>query len=125
MSFLSRFNPRTKLALLSFVLLSASALPFGSAVAQDSDSKSDSKSIESFTEGMQKLDGFFTLYWDDAKGTLWMEIDRLDEEILHMGGLAAGLGSNDIGLDRGQLGGSRIVAFSRVGPKILMTQPYR
>ena len=80
-------------------------------------------SIEDKTAEMQKLDGFFPLYWDDFKGKLWLEINRFDEEILHMGGLAAGLGSNDIGLDRGQGGGSRIVVFERVGPKVLMIQP--
>jgi hypothetical protein len=37
--------------------------------------------------------------------------------------LPAGLGSNEIGLDRGQIGGSKIVSFQRVGKKILMTQP--
>jgi len=63
------------------------------------------------------------MYWEESTGKLWLEISRFDEEILHMGGLAAGLGSNDIGLDRGQGGGSRIVVFERVGPKVLMIQP--
>lgn len=80
-------------------------------------------SIEEKTAGMQKIDGFFPLYWDDDAGQLWMEISRFDIEVLHLNGLAAGLGSNDIGLDRGQLSGSRIVEFERVGRKILMVQP--
>jgi len=79
--------------------------------------------IEDKTVDMEKIDGFFPLYWDAATGKLWMEISRFDTEVLHIGGLAAGLGSNDIGLDRGQLGGSRIVRFDRVGPKVLMVQP--
>src|SRR5690606_32267667 len=37
--------------------------------------------------------------------------------------LSAGLGSNDIGLDRAQLGGRAIVSFQRVGPRVLMVQP--
>jgi hypothetical protein len=80
-------------------------------------------SIDEKTAGMEKIDGFFPLYWDADTGKLWMEISRFDTEVLHIGGLAAGLGSNDIGLDRGQLGGSRIVRFHRVGPKVLMVQP--
>ena len=40
-----------------------------------------------------------------------------------MNGLSAGLGSNDIGLDRAQLGGQRLVRFQRVGTKMLMVQP--
>ncbi len=73
--------------------------------------------------GLQRLDGFFPLYWDEASGTLYMEIARFNQEFLHITGLSAGLGSNDIGLDRAQLGGTRVVKFERIGPKILMTQP--
>ncbi|MCY3845899.1 MAG: zinc-dependent metalloprotease [Acidobacteria bacterium] len=79
--------------------------------------------IEAHTEGLERLDGLFPLYWDDDTGTLWLEIGRLGEEVLHVNTLAAGVGSNDIGLDRGQIGGARIVRFDRVGRKILMVQP--
>jgi hypothetical protein len=79
--------------------------------------------IEEKTSRMQKLDGFFPMYWDEAAGTLWLEIPKLDAEVLYITGLPAGIGSNDIGLDRGQLGATRIVRFQRVGPKVLMIQP--
>ncbi|HUF29357.1 MAG TPA: zinc-dependent metalloprotease [Gemmatimonadaceae bacterium] len=75
------------------------------------------------TAGWQSIDGFFPLHWDAAGGRLWMEIPRLDTEVLYITGLAAGLGSNDIGLDRGQLHDSRIVYFERTGPKVMMVQP--
>src|SRR6266480_412486 len=80
------------------------------------------QTIDERTAGLQKLDGFFPLYWDERAGTLWLEIPRLDADVLYATGLSAGLGSNDIGLDRGQEGGGRIVAFQRVGPRILMVQ---
>jgi hypothetical protein len=80
-------------------------------------------SIEEKTRGMHRLDGFFPLYWDQAAGKLWLEIPRFGAEVLYITGIAAGLGSNDIGIDRGQLAGSRIVVFERVGPKVLMVQP--
>ena len=57
--------------------------------------------IESHTAGFERLDGFFPLYWDDDAGTLWLEIGRLGVEVLYVNALAAGVGSNDIGLDRG------------------------
>ena len=79
--------------------------------------------IESKTAGMRKLEGFIPLYWDESEGRLYLEIGRFGVELLHSNGFAAGLGSNDIGLDRGALAGSRIVAFERVGPKVLMVQP--
>jgi hypothetical protein len=80
-------------------------------------------SIDERTAGMKKIDGFFPLYWDEGAGRLWLEIPRLDTEVLYSTGLATGLGSNDIGLDRGILTGSRIVKFERAGPKVLMVQP--
>src|SRR6516164_5567035 len=72
---------------------------------------------------MQRLDGYFPLYWDERTGSLFLEIPRFDTEFLYTTGLAAGLGSNDIGLDRGQEGNGRIVVFDRVGPKVLLVQP--
>jgi hypothetical protein len=79
-------------------------------------------SIEERVAGMQKLDGYFPLYWDDRTGTLYLEIARFDSPFLYTTGLAAGLGSNDIGLDRGQGSGGKIVSFERVGPRVLMVQ---
>jgi hypothetical protein len=80
------------------------------------------QTIEDQTAGMQKLDGYFPLYWDDRTGSLYLEIPRFDSEFLYSTGLAAGLGSNDIGLDRGQGGQGRVVTFQRVGPKIFLMQ---
>ncbi|MGD8726369.1 MAG: zinc-dependent metalloprotease [Gemmatimonadales bacterium] len=87
------------------------------------ESQSALPTIEEQTAGMERIAGFFPLYWDADAGQLWMEIDRLDTEVLNITGMGAGLGSNDIGIDRGQLAGSRIVAFERVGRKLLMVQP--
>ncbi len=67
--------------------------------------------------GMQKLDGYFPIYWEERTGSLFLEIPRFNAEFLYATGLAAGLGSNDIGLDRGQEGGGRLVLFQRVGQK--------
>jgi hypothetical protein len=81
------------------------------------------QTIEERTGGLKKIDGFYPLYLDEAGGKLWLEIPKLDVEVLYSTGLATGLGSNDIGLDRGILTGSRIIKFERAGPKILMVQP--
>src|SRR6476659_10414639 len=76
------------------------------------------QSIEDRTSGMRKLDGYFPLYWDERGGQMWLEIARFDTPFLYTTGLSAGLGSNDIGLDRGSEGGGRLVLFQRVGQKI-------
>jgi hypothetical protein len=79
--------------------------------------------IEAKTAGMEKLDGFVPLFWDGGEGRLYLEIARFGVEILHSNGLASGLGSNDIGLDRGALAGERIVHFERAGSRVLLVQP--
>jgi len=79
--------------------------------------------IEERVNGMQKLDGYFPLYWDERTGGIFLEIPRFNQDFLFAIGLAAGLGSNDIGLDRGREGGGRLVAFHRVGPKVFLVQP--
>ena len=81
------------------------------------------QTIDARTAGLQKIDGYLPLYWDDKAGTLWMEINKFDSELLYSTGLTAGLGSNDIGLDRGQSGQGRVVKFQRIGPRVMMVQP--
>jgi hypothetical protein len=80
-------------------------------------------SIDERTSGMRKMDGFFPLYWDERTGSMFLEIPRFDSEFLFSTGLSAGLGSNDIGLDRGRGGQGRVVVFQRVGPRVMLVQP--
>src|SRR5918997_6422940 len=79
-------------------------------------------SIDDRTNGMKKIDGYFPLYWDERTGSMFLEIPRLDFDFLFSTGLSAGLGSNDIGLDRGRGGAGRIVQFQRVGPRVMLVQ---
>jgi Met-zincin/Domain of unknown function (DUF5117) len=76
------------------------------------------------TAGAKKFPGYFNLYWDAKQGKLWLEIDseKWNTEFLYQSGLPAGIGSNDIGLDRGQLGKTAIVRFERSGPKVLLIE---
>ena len=80
-------------------------------------------SIEEKTSAMKKYEGFFNFYWDDATGKIWLDINKLDSGFLYVTTLPAGLGSNDVGLDKGLLTSNRLVKFNRVGRKILMIQP--
>ena len=84
---------------------------------------SQDNSIKSFTQNFDKKEGFLNYYWDDTKGKVYLEIENLNEEMIYVNYLSAGVGSNDIGLDRGQIGGTRIIKFIKIGPKILMVQP--
>ncbi len=93
------------------------------AVAVSAQEQAADKTISARTARMQKLDGFVPLYWDAATGKLFLEISRFNTEILYQVSLSTGVGSNPIGLDRGQLGDTRIIFFERIGPKILMIEP--
>ena len=98
--------------------LVAFALTAASVAAQDAP-----PSIAEKTSGMEHLEGFFDLYWDEGSGKLYWEIDKLDVEFLYQVSLASGLGSNPVGLDRGQLGGTHILEAKRVGPRVLLMEP--
>lgn len=71
----------------------------------------------------QKFEGFFDYYYDDAQGKVYLEVDKLDTEFLYVYSLSSGIGSNDIGLDRGQLGNEQVVYFKKAGEKLLLVQP--
>src|SRR4026208_946126 len=73
--------------------------------------------------GMEKFPGFFPFYWDAKGGKIGLEIDKWNTEFLYVESLPAGIGSNDIGLDRGQLRDSYIVRFDRSGPRVLLVAP--
>ncbi|MEO7724947.1 MAG: hypothetical protein ABIU29_09750 [Chthoniobacterales bacterium] len=90
----------------------------------------DKKPLPGITEKtrrMQAMPRFFNLYWDARAGKVWLEIAKFDSEFLYVASLAAGVGSNDIGLDRRQFGDlekdsnpGHLVVFERVGPKVLL-----
>jgi hypothetical protein len=109
---------------LGVLLLSGVAQPSAQQPAGGGESRAagPTPSIEDRVGGLRKIDGYFPLYWDDHAGALLLEIPRFDTEFLFSTGLSAGLGSNDIGLDRGQGGQGRVVAFQRIGPRVLLVQ---
>ena len=79
-----------------------------------------------FLEGKKDLEshkGFFNFHYSEADGEIYLEVDKLDTEFLYAHFLATGLGSNDIGLDRGQIGDGVVVKFIKSGNKILLLQP--
>ena len=78
---------------------------------------------QSITKDLKQYSGFFNFYYDTKSDKVYLEIDNLDKEFLYISSLATGVGSNDIGLDRGQLGTQRVVRFSKYGDKILLIQP--
>ncbi|GAB5410630.1 MAG: zinc-dependent metalloprotease [Balneolaceae bacterium] len=80
-------------------------------------------SIKEKTEGLELTEGYFDYYYDEADDQLWLKVDNLNEQFLYANYLAAGVGSNDIGLDRSQQGGQRVVYFEKRGSKLMLVQP--
>lgn len=79
-----------------------------------------------FTEkskAFQKHEGFYDFYYDAASDKIYLEIDALEKPFLYVYSLSSGIGSNDIGLDRGQLGNEQVVYFKKAGNKLLLVQP--
>ncbi len=72
--------------------------------------------------GMQRMDGFYDLYWDESSGGVYMTVEAIDEPFIYQVSLPRGVGSNDIGLDRGQLGSTKVVRFVRSGPQLLLVE---
>ncbi|MGB5943498.1 MAG: zinc-dependent metalloprotease [Leeuwenhoekiella sp.] len=72
---------------------------------------------------IERVKGFFDYGHDGKEDKLYLEVDSLDKEFLYVHSLKSGLGSNDIGLDRGQLGGTSIVKFIKAGNKLLLMEP--
>ena len=81
------------------------------------------KTISSVVEKLQKIDGFIPLYVDADGGKIYLEITRWNQEFLYLVSLPTGVGSNPLGLDRGQLGTTKLVTFERAGNKVLLVQP--
>ena len=94
--------------LLAFALLS-----FNMISAQFSDKKKD----------FVKYEGLFDFYYDESQDKIYLEVNDLNKEFLYVYSLSSGIGSNDIGLDRGQLGNEQVVFFKKAGNKLLLVQP--
>lgn len=71
----------------------------------------------------KKYTGYFSFYYDDKTDKVYLKVKDLEKEFLYVNSLSSGVGSNDIGLDRGQLGKTRVVYFKRAGNKLLLIQP--
>jgi len=98
------------------------ALVLGGVAVLALGSNSRAAELTQKVHAMEAMPGFFPLYWEAGSGKLWLEISRFDSDFLYVDSLPAGLGSNDVGLDRGQLGRERVVRFQRIGPRVLLVE---
>ena len=72
---------------------------------------------------LKNYNGYFNFSYSESDDKITLEVKNLDEEFLYVSSLSNGIGSNDIGLDRGQLGGEHVVKFVKAGNKLLLIEP--
>lgn len=84
--------------------------------------KNQPSAIKSFTKGMTHKKGYFDFYYEANSGKLYLRVDKLAQPFIFQSSLPRGIGSNDIGLDRGQLGDTRLVQFEQFGNKLMLKQ---
>ncbi len=74
-------------------------------------------------KSMKAYTGYFNFYYDESNDKIYLEVNKLNEEFLYAYSLAQGVGNNDLGLDRGQLGNEQVVFFEKQGNKLFLVQP--
>jgi hypothetical protein len=72
------------------------------------------------TKDFQKFNGYFNFYYDDSSDKIYLQVDDLEKDFLYVYSLSSGIGSNDIGSDRGQLGNEQVVFFKKAGKKTVV-----
>jgi hypothetical protein len=97
----------------NYILLVLGLFAYQLSPGQFSENKTDFK----------KYEGLFDFYYDAKNDKIFLEVNKLDHEFLYVYSLSSGIGSNDIGLDRGQLGNEQVVHFIKAGNKLLLVQP--
>ncbi|PYE35262.1 uncharacterized protein DUF5117 [Idiomarina fontislapidosi] len=77
-------------------------------------------SVAEFTQSMEKAEGFFDLYHDTEHGKFYLLVPNTQQSFIFQTSLPWGLGSNDVGLDRGQLGQTQLAHFKVQGNRVLL-----
>ncbi len=108
--------------LFALLLILSSVQLFAQKTKEEPKPVAATSPIDAKVVGMKKYSGYFDFYYDEKQDKIHLVIDKFDIEFLYVPSLTAGVGSNDIGLDRNQLSPTRIVKFERRGPKVLMTE---
>lgn len=116
------WRPILILALLSALSLAPYRAGWGKPGDEGQDAANALPSLDEKVAAMTPYEGFFRYFWDQKAGKIWLAIDHFEQDFLYVNALSTGLGSNPVGLDRGQLGQDRVVRFERVGPQVFLKQ---
>lgn len=108
---------------------SAAASPKKAAQGAVKSQTTKQATVASKTEGLRHHPGLLTLHTDAKEGKIWLELPPSEDatgvvgSYIYYAGVRTGLGSNPVGIDRGQLGNSKVVILRRLGGRLLIEQP--
>ena len=105
------FKIITKIIIIPIIVISSSI-----------SSAENTTSLKELSSSYQLHEGFIDHLFDEQNGKFYLKIKNINDDFIYQTSLPQGLGSNDIGLDRGQLSDVRLVSFQRVGNKLLLVQ---
>jgi hypothetical protein len=106
-----------------FILVIFTFLNIFYALTAQISSEEELQTITDKVPGLDKREGFFTFHWSEKEGKIYLEVDQWGKEFLMASYISRGMGSNDVGLDRGKIGAQKLVSFFRSGNKVLLIQP--
>lgn len=118
------FLPRAVLLAPWLALALAGALPLAvaQAVPPELPSAAAPKSIAALTAHLPAQSGFLPIWRDADKGRVLLAVSELDRPFLLASSLPYGLGSNEVGLDRGQPGEVKLVRFQKRGARLFLVE---
>lgn len=93
-----------------------------SSLATEGDAATGSRALSGSQSAGVSSRGFFDFEWEESSGKLFLHVDQLNTPFIYQTSLARGIGSNDIGADRGRLGDTKLVEFFRSGNKLLLIE---
>ncbi len=109
----------------------AATAPAPAAAAAPDRSADALPALAAKVQGLDHRPGLLDLWVDADRGKVWLEVPPVPPgaergevgRYLYVEGLVTGLGSNPVGLDRGQIGETRVVVLRRVGGRLLVEAP--
>lgn len=114
------------LSLLAILFLFVGSLFSQSSAAQTGPSPNiPEKAVSgSRVTGLKKQDGIVPYYWDQKKGEVLFELspELMQGKLLYFVSMASGIGSSRVFADRGSLGDSMVIHFTRNGNRVFVVE---
>lgn len=109
---------RSALVLLCCTVLSSAVL----AESEPASAAAPDDAIAAYVDGMEHKDGFLPIYLDRNNGRVYLQLEDFGREMIYLYSLPQGVGSNDLGFDRGQLSAVEpaLVRFEDTGERVLL-----